>query len=360
MGVFIAIIASALAGAGPPHSTALATPGPVPAQLLTVTEAELQRLVSRLGHPRFSVRQETTRQLCMLDPRHLPDLARCYRANTSYEAKRRLRFVVESIFYRSQITGREGFLGIQIARPLDTSVTDPATGRRTRGVVVFAALEGLPAGLAGLRANDVIISLDGRPLPDEPSSKSFQNAIASRQPGSVIHLRILRPGKIQRVVELSVGDDPRRPVPGVSFGAPPPGIPSGPRVVAVVPGSAADDAGLRANDIVASINGRLLSTAYGPLAEAGLEDVLQTAKPGDRVRLGVLGTEAVSIRVTLGARPTRYLELPDKVEARARFLRWWQDQGGELVLRPAREQPADAPLLPGEAPFPEPEVLVIP
>ena len=357
MGVFIAIIAAALAGAGPPPSTALATPGPVPAQLLTVTEAELQGLVSRLGHPRFSVRQETTRQLCMLDPHHLPDLARCYRGNTSYEAKRRLRFVVESIFYRSQITGREGFLGIRIARPLDTSVTDPATGRRTRGVVVVAALEGLPAGLAGLRANDVILSLDGRPLPDEPSSKSFQNAISGRQPGSVIHLRVLRPGKTRRVVELSIGDDPRRPIPGVSFGVPPPGIPSGPRVVAVVPGSAADDAGLRANDIIASINGRLLTTAYGPSAP---EDVLQTAKPGDRVRLGVLGTEAVSIHVTLGARPTRYLELPDKVEARARFLQWWQDQGGELVLRPAREQPADAPLRPGEAPFPEPEVLVIP
>lgn len=331
MNVLGIIIASLLAAPDAPVASLPAKVLAVSSQFLTVTEEQLDRLLQELTHPRFAVREEATRQLATLDPRYLPALAQRYRTDVGYEMKRRVRFAVESIFYRSQVTGREGFLGIRIARELDQSVADPQTGVRTRGVVVIEALEGLPAGRAGLRPDDVILSMDGRRLPDDPTSRSFQEAIASRPPGCTVQLRVLRPGKTRREIPLLVGDDPMQRVREVTFGAPPLGVPTGPRIMKVVPGSEVARAGARVNDIIVSINGRSLMTSRGPLAFAQL---LEVAQAGDRYILGVAPAEEVTLDVTLGARPTKYLETLDKAKAQARFVRWWQDQGGHLLLPP--------------------------
>ncbi len=356
MDILIAIMASALAGGGSAVGSAPADAPAATARFPTVTDKQLDQMVGELGHPRFAVRETATQRLCMLDSRYLPELARRYRGETGYEMKRRIRYVVESIFYRDQIAGREGFLGISIAKRVDTSATDPATGGRTRGVVIVKILEGLPAERAGLQVNDVVISVDGAALPNEPSSQGFISMISSRCPGSEVRMRVLRPARSPRRVMVPFSGDPTRPIDGVKFEPLPLGIAVGPRIVGRAPDSAA--AGLAVNEIIDSINGKSLAGARGSLTP---ENALRAAKPGDILTLGVLAVEETGLKVVLGARPAKYLEATDKTEARRRFLRWWQDQGGELLLLcPPKPRTANMPVSSGKLTPAVPEISVIP
>ncbi|MGN9836956.1 S1C family serine protease [Nonomuraea sp. H19] len=79
----------------------------------------------------------------------------------------------------------------------------------------------------------------------------------------------------------------------------PDGQPSGVGVAEVEPGAAADKAGIRAGDVIVSINGTKTPTM------ALLAETLTTLKPGDRAKVGVIrpdGTEE-TIDVTLGELP---------------------------------------------------------
>ncbi len=74
--------------------------------------------------------------------------------------------------------------------------------------------------------------------------------------------------------------------------------PRGAEVQEVMPGSPAEEAGLKVGDLIREVDGRPVSTAR-PLAE-----LLSAYRPGDRVTLTVEreGRE-LEIRVTLGRRP---------------------------------------------------------
>jgi S1-C subfamily serine protease len=67
---------------------------------------------------------------------------------------------------------------------------------------------------------------------------------------------------------------------------------------AVIDGSPAQAAGLKAGDIVTAIDGRRIDAANG------LDDILSLYEPGDRLTLSVLrGGEELQIGITLGTRP---------------------------------------------------------
>jgi S1-C subfamily serine protease len=68
-------------------------------------------------------------------------------------------------------------------------------------------------------------------------------------------------------------------------------------VAEVLPGTPADDAGLRSGDIITTVDGTQLD------ADSTLQGVLRDYAPGDEVTLSVLrdGTEQ-QVRVTLAAR----------------------------------------------------------
>jgi len=74
--------------------------------------------------------------------------------------------------------------------------------------------------------------------------------------------------------------------------------PRGAEVQEVIPGSPAEEAGLRAGDLIRKVDGRAVNSSH-PLA-----DVLSAYRPGDRVVLTVEreGRE-IEIPVTLGRRP---------------------------------------------------------
>ena len=70
-----------------------------------------------------------------------------------------------------------------------------------RGVIVTNINKDSPAAKAGVKTSDVIVAIDGRPV---STFFELRNSIASRAPGSVVELRILREGK-ERTIKATLG-----------------------------------------------------------------------------------------------------------------------------------------------------------
>jgi ABC-2 type transport system permease protein len=88
-----------------------------------------------------------------------------------------------------------GWLGAQI---------ETVTSKEAHGASILSAIPGGPADAAGLRAGDLVLSIDGRAL---ANAADLADSLGSRAPGSTAELGILRGGKDARL-RLTLG---RRP-----------------------------------------------------------------------------------------------------------------------------------------------------
>ncbi len=93
-----------------------------------------------------------------------------------------------------------------------------------------------------------------------------------------------------------------RPRLGVTIGGDQDGPVEGVSIVGVTPGSAADDAGLRAGDIITSVNGESLSAAVNEEATTRLLDFMHGVEVGDTLDLEYLRDGKVS-KVEVEPRP---------------------------------------------------------
>jgi membrane-associated protease RseP (regulator of RpoE activity) len=96
---------------------------------------------------------------------------------------------------------------------------------RGQGLVVGPVAPGSAAAKAGLLANDVLLELDGKPVPRE--REAFLRALAETKPDVPIDVVVLRKGMKQTVKGLSLPQAPAAGAPG--FGPPEnlPGLPQG-------------------------------------------------------------------------------------------------------------------------------------
>jgi hypothetical protein len=307
-------------------------PAPRPPADLTPSRfnpAQTQALLEQLASPRFSVREQATQTLCQLREADLPLLIRAYDEEKRYEPKRRIRYVIEYVFHRDQIVGRDGFMGVEVVSQVLADLSDPISGRITRGVVVRKVKPGFAAERAGLKDGDIIIALDGEPVPDDPTTNSFVHRVGSHLPGTMLSLRVLRAGQT-RTARLTLGQDQTKLLLGARLtpvaaevGA------QGMLVAGVEEDSPAARAGLRRNDLIRSFEGMPLGSYANQI-----ENVLRTLKAGDSVRLEISRLQVMALDIRLGSRPPEFIQdVKDLAEARSRFMRWWQDQGGDLPAR---------------------------
>ncbi len=232
------------------------------------------------------------------------------------------------------VTSTGAFQGVGFALPSNTAVKVYnqiiKTGRVTRGSIgvslstkpapellkVYGAKEGAfvsavspgsPAERAGIKEQDVIVSMNGKPI---RSSDDLVNAIAEAPVGSVATLGVIRDGK--RIdVQVTIGDrseiwasDPRvgggrderasRGGTELRFGMSvsnldqaemaDEGFPEkgGVVVESVEPASFADDIGIRPGDVITAVNKQPVNSV------ADLRRIQSGLKPGDAVAFRVL------------------------------------------------------------------------
>jgi len=173
---------------------------------------------------------------------------------------------------------RRGQLGVAV-QDLTPELAQAFGLERRGGAVVAQVTPGSAAEQAGLRSGDVIVSLDGRAV---SSSSDLRNAIGLLRVGTHVSLGVLRKGKALTLPAV-IADPQASAAPAaavsrhlagavlgpVSDNHPLVGRVAGIEVLEVERGSPAWSAGLRAEDIIVSIN---------QLPVASLEDVAAAVK----------------------------------------------------------------------------------
>ena len=148
------------------------------------------------------------------------------------------------------------------------------------GAVVTQVEPDSPASKGGLKVGDVITGLDGKEVTD---AGELQVEVGQRQPGTTIHLKVTRDGNSESIpvtLQAMGSRDNSRESSSAENGKPRWGIgladlsPDvrqqlqlgsnvlGAVVERVVPGSAADDAGLQRGDVITEVNRKPVQSAY--------------------------------------------------------------------------------------------------
>ncbi|MSR64068.1 MAG: Do family serine endopeptidase [Planctomycetes bacterium] len=195
-----------------------------------------------------------------------------------------ISFAVPSATLKSVMPGLEregrvsrGWLGVNI-QPLTPELAESFGARAKQGALISDVLANTPAHAAGLRAGDVILSVNGQTV-DGP--KELSAAIARLEPGSAAQLVVLRDGA-EKDFSVALAERPpkdtlaRRELRGVepdTFGLQLGDLPrgmarqldveGGALVHKVEPGSAADDVGLQAGDVILSVGKHDVTSAAG-------------------------------------------------------------------------------------------------
>jgi serine protease Do len=106
-----------------------------------------------------------------------------------------------------------GWLGVSIAEIGEDDV-DQYRLKEARGVLIRQVVAGQPADQGGVRANDVVLAVNGSPV-DEP--RDLQRIIASTPVGKTVKLSVLREGKeteLSVIVGAYQASEPRSGRPG--------------------------------------------------------------------------------------------------------------------------------------------------
>jgi serine protease Do len=199
-----------------------------------------------------------------------------------------------------------GYIGVKLQN-LTPELAKALNVPQTTGAVINEVTRNSPGDKAGLKADDVVVSIDGKKV---DSSSGLSRTVALRAPGSTVTLGIIRggkpmevkvtltsrPGDVDRVGDASgprggnrsPRDDSNRQRIGLTLQSIDPrtaeanGLPTrGAVITDVQPGSPADAADLAPGMVVTEAAGKKIASADD------LSRVLKEAKPGSTVLLRV-------------------------------------------------------------------------
>jgi len=180
---------------------------------------------------------------------------------------------------------QRAMLGVYLAELTPEIADGFGLDKSQQGVLIQNVMDDSPAQRAGLKRNDVIVEFDGTPVKD---LQKFRLRVAEQQVGKAVPVKVLRNGKIERLtVKLAErdtqflasntpnpqerGNDSQkeetttmagltvRPMTRSELSEA--GIQNGVIVTEVEAGSAAEDAGLEAGDVIEEVGGKGVSSA---------------------------------------------------------------------------------------------------
>jgi serine protease Do len=203
-----------------------------------------------------------------------------------------------------------GWLGVQI-QPVTSDVADALGLKQAAGALVSEPQADSPAAKAGVKAGDVIMSLDGAAIKD---SRELAQKIGTMSPGATVKLGVIRDGKQETInvtlAEMNLqqanassdeqGSSQSQPKLGLSL-APAKATTGNPGVVVtgVDPDGPAAEAGIKAGDVITSVGDASVSTPadvqkqVAQLRKAGKHAVLMRVKTGE-------GTHYVALPLAAG------------------------------------------------------------
>lgn len=118
-----------------------------------------------------------------------------------------LNRVPQDVFGRPVTT-----FGVYGLQPVDPEVAKLLRLERRSGLVVSDIMEGTPAAKAGLQDRDIILAIDGQPLPrlkpDRVVVGYFGQEVLKRRPGDTMTLTVLR-GTEQKEIAVTLGEEPK-------------------------------------------------------------------------------------------------------------------------------------------------------
>ncbi len=189
-----------------------------------------------------------------------------------------------------------GWLGVQI-QALTDDMARTYRMKDNRGALISDVTSDSPAEKAGLKADDVVVGVDGKGIEDNSDLSRY---IASKSPGTTVNLRVLR-GGAEQTIAVTLGTFPeeaadadegaghrgqlgmtlRNLTPDMADRLELPRTSKGVVVTAVEAGDAAEEAGLARGDVIVSVNG----SAVGSVAD--FEREIDRARPDGVARLRV-------------------------------------------------------------------------
>jgi serine protease Do len=200
-----------------------------------------------------------------------------------------------------------GWIGVQI-QPVTTEIADSLGLKNARGALVAEPQSGSPAQKAGIKAGDVIVSVNGETVTD---ARNLARRISAMAPGTSIKLGVIRGGK-EDTLTLTLGELPKerqaradtedRPssrsvdVPKLGLSLAPTRNGEGVTVTQVDPNGTASDQ-FQTGDVILDVNGKAVSTpadvrkAVSEAQSDGKRSVLM------RVKSGQGGTHFVAVAI---------------------------------------------------------------
>lgn len=190
---------------------------------------------------------------------------------------------------------KRGWLGVSL-QPMNEKLAKTFGLEEAAGALVADVIKGDPASQAGIKAGDVILTVDGDKIKD---SRELVNYIGKKSPGEVVNLGIFRNGKKMNIeVELGVRDT--KEVTSKSTESPDSnvtvstlakdeanklGVPGGVKVEDVNRMSNAFEAGLRPGNVIVWVNRKLVENAEE------FYDVYTNIKPGETAAFKVISEQ---------------------------------------------------------------------
>jgi serine protease Do/serine protease DegQ len=152
---------------------------------------------------------------------------------------------------------KRGMLGVQLANQFTPDIAESLGLESAKGALVQQVVEGSPAEKAGVKAGDVITSINGKTV---SNSTELRNTIGLLRIGEKVDLGLVREGRNQRVVAIigerntATGDTAAQIHPALE-GASLSNAENngGVAIQAVAEGSPAAQSGLRPNDVILGV-----------------------------------------------------------------------------------------------------------
>jgi hypothetical protein len=156
--------------------------------------ANVDRLIPLLGSPDYKQREAATTSLIDIGAPAFAKLRTAYEQTDDLEMRLRVEQVVRTAYLNRYVFDRNGFLGISLApyEPRDTK--GPRRAEIETGVRVTQVIPNTGASKAGLRAEDVIVAMNGVPVAGtgRESTDRFSDSIRQNPPGTKVRLTVVR------------------------------------------------------------------------------------------------------------------------------------------------------------------------